>query len=160
MTEVVEIRAEEVVLREAGADDLPVLALLYGELYAAHGASISPERAVEKLGRMLGAPCQRARLFEATGRPIGFALWAELGDHVFLRDYVITAAHRGRGLGAALFERLRAEALPDGLPIRLEASAAHAQAFWTKRGFGVWSTGMRSDCAPPDGADIEEPSEC
>lgn len=145
MAVIEQIRAAEVALVPAGTADLAVLAALYAQMYEAHDCRIAPDTATRKLARMLAAPGQRALLFSHGGLTLGFAIWADLGDHVFIRDYLIDAAHRGHGLGAALFARLRAEALPPGLPVRLEASADPARRFWEAQGLAAWSSGMRSD---------------
>ncbi|GMG84064.1 hypothetical protein LNKW23_32780 [Paralimibaculum aggregatum] len=131
-------------LRPAESGDLPALAELYVGMAASHGTAMTAAAAEGKLALMLGVPAQQAVLMEAEGRPLGYVLWADLGDHVFIRNYAIAAEQRGAGLGAALWQRLRAEVLP-ARPIRLEVSADHARDFWQSRGFVAWSTGMRSD---------------
>lgn len=128
----------------AGEGDLPALAALYVQLAAAHGESYTGERAAAKLGKALAAG-HEAVLFRHRGAVIGNVLWIDLGDHVFIRNYVIDAGHRGRGLGAALFCRFRAEFLGPDTPVRLEASADYSRAFWAALGFREWSVGMRAD---------------
>jgi GNAT superfamily N-acetyltransferase len=140
-----DISALDVELRHAGAAELPALSQLYVQVYEAHDASITVEASFVKLEKMLQAPGQRGLLFRHDGLQIGFIVWADLGDHVFIRDYVIDKAFRGRGLGAGIFSRICAEALPSGKPIRLETSADHALRFWTEQGFTEWSSGMRTD---------------
>jgi len=140
-----DICADNATLVPAEDADIPVLSELYIQMYEAHGAKITSEAASTKLAKVLQAPGQRGLLFMYDNQPIGFTIWADLGDHVFIRGYVIDAAYRGRGLGSALFARLRAESLPSGLPLRLEASADHALGFWAAQGFSVWSSGMRTD---------------
>lgn len=134
----------DVVIRQAHAGDLDALAALYVELAEAHGDRMAPSAARAKLALMLAAPGQRAVLMLAGTRPVGCMIWADLGDHLFIRTYAIAAGRRRRGLGAALLARLRAEVLAPK-PLRLEVSAPHAAAFWEAQGFAAWSTGMRSD---------------
>jgi len=145
MGAVMEIRAADAALEPAGNADIPVLAGFYVQMYAAHGHRIGPEAASAKLAKMLQAPGQSALMFKHGERPLGFVIWVDLGDHVFIRNYVIDAAHRGRGLGSALFARLRDEILPPGRPVRLEATADPSLRFWKAQGFSAWSSGMRSD---------------
>lgn len=147
MTTTAEIDADAVEIVPAGEADLPVLAALYVQLYAAHGESLGLAAASDKLAPALAAG-QRFVLFRTAGTILGMAAWMDFGDHVFICNFVIDAEHRRRGLGRALFARLRAEILPPGRPLRLEASADHARAFWTARGFAAWSTGMRDDFDP------------
>lgn len=150
-----------VVFRPAGAEDLPVLTGLYLEMAEAHGEGLVPADVSAKLRKMLAAPGQQAVLFEAGGEPVGFCVWADLGDHVFVRNYCITKMLRGAGLGAGIWSRLRAEILP-AKPARLEVSAAHAEAFWTSQGFAPWSTGMRDARAvtPPPPQPIRRGDAC
>ncbi len=133
-----------VTIRPAGPADLPRLAALYVDMAAAHGLEMAEADAAAKLGLGLAAG-QRAVIFEANGQNLGMCVWADLGDHRMIRNFVIGAGHRGRGLGAALFARLCAEVFADGRPVRLEASADHARAFWEAQGLRAWSVGLRSD---------------
>ena len=139
------VKASDIALVPAGPANLPVMAALYVQMYTSHGAVTSPSDAQAKLTLMLDAPHQQGVLFRLSNQTLGFAIWADMGDHIFIRDYLIDAAHRRRGLGAALFARLRAEYLPQDRPLRLEASADHALAFWKAQGFHMWSSGMRTD---------------
>jgi GNAT superfamily N-acetyltransferase len=136
-----------VAIAPAGAGDLDAIVALYGQLSAAHGHPVDAAADREKLAAAMAAG-QRAVLFRHEGAILGMAAWMDFGDHVFIRNFVLDAAHRRRGLGAALFARLRAEALPEGRPLRLEASAAHSRAFRTRLGFAARSTGMRDDLDP------------
>ena len=138
------VAAAAVGFREAGRGDLDTLAALYVGLTEAHGRPMAPEAARAKLALMLSAPGARAVLFEMAGEALGYALLVEMGDHMFVRNFAIAEPHRRRGLGAALFARLRAEAMP-GRAIRLEVSAPHARAFWEAQGFEAWSTGLRAE---------------
>jgi len=149
MAETMEIAAGAVTLDPAGTDDLTALARLYAQMAAAHGHPMAEAAARDKLALMLGSPAIRAILFRHEGREIGFLVWADLGDHLFVRNFAIDAEHRRRGLGAALFARARDDVLADK-PLRLETSADHATAFWTAQGFRVWSTGMRFDADTPE----------
>ena len=108
------------------------------------GAVISVKDAETKLTLVLDAPNQQGLKFVQKDHLIGFVIWADMGDHIFIRDYLIDAAHRRRGLGASLFARLRAEHF-DTRPLRLEASADHSLAFWKAQGFHAWNSGMRTD---------------
>ena len=146
MTAVLDIQPGEVSLTPAGADELPLLARLYVQLYEAHGRKITEDDASVKLGKSLGAGL-KSMLFMSRDQAIGFVLWADLGDHVFIRNYVLEPALRGRGLGGALFARFRAEILAPDVAIRLEATADPARRFWQAQGLRAWSTGMRLD--PP-----------
>ncbi|MEM7178036.1 MAG: GNAT family N-acetyltransferase [Pseudomonadota bacterium] len=137
-----EIAADAVVFSPAGQAQMDTLARLYVQLSAAHDDAYSAEEAAAKLARVLAAGA-KAVVMTHGDRLIGSALWMDMGDHYFIRNYVIEESCRGQGLGGALVARLRAEILSDK-PIRLEASAGHSRRFWAAQGFEQWSTGFRS----------------
>ncbi|MEL6476905.1 MAG: GNAT family N-acetyltransferase [Pseudomonadota bacterium] len=142
-------QTEEIALHLVGSEALSEMAPLYVQLDRAHGGKITREQATEKLGLMLQAG-HRAVLFRRQGLALGMAIWMDMGDHVFLRNFVIDRDHRREGFGAALFARWRSDLLPAGTKLRLEVGALHAQKFWERQGFSIWSTGMRLD--PREGA--------
>lgn len=144
MAATIEAAPGAVTLRPVGAEALPVLARLYVQMAAAHGHAVPEAAAAEKLRLGLEAG-QEAVLFELGPRPVGCAIWADLGDHRMIRAYVIDMAFRRRGLGAALFARLRGEVFADGRPVRLEASGPGPRAFWEAQGLRAWSVGLRTD---------------
>ena len=138
-----DIDADAVVFQPAGPEALDTLTELFLELARALHDPVTPDAARLKIAR--GLPHHRTVLFRHAGRAIGMIMWADLGDHLFIRNYVVREQFRRRGLGAALFRRLRAEVFPAGLPLRLEASEDSSRAFWVAQGFHDWSTGMRTD---------------
>lgn len=131
-----------VMLRRGGMADLKVLAGLYHALYAAYGEAFPDAVLRKKVADRLGAGCT-AILFEHDGTAIGSAVFIDIGDHVFLLTYVIAPDHRARGLGGALFARLRDEIIGADREIRLEATGDFAPGFWQAQGFDAWTTGMR-----------------
>ncbi|MEM1275188.1 MAG: GNAT family N-acetyltransferase [Pseudomonadota bacterium] len=139
MEAVLDISAAEVTLQQAGRRDLAELARLYVEL----SPDYTIERAAEKVSQMLSGG-HGAVIMRHGEVAIGSILWMDMGDHVFIRNYVIVGGYRRAGLGSGLFARLKAELLP-AKPIRLEASEDGARTFWGKQGFALWSTGMRND---------------
>lgn len=145
---VVEISAQAVDFGPVGADALDALAPLYVQLNRAHPrpdvAEITAARAARKLGLMLGAG-HRACLFRHGGIVLGYTVWMEMGDHLFIRNFLIAEGYRGCGLGRSLFARLRAEVWGPDREIRLEAAGAPALGFWQAMGLTSWSTGLRLD---------------
>ncbi|MEM7237459.1 MAG: GNAT family N-acetyltransferase [Pseudomonadota bacterium] len=139
------IAAEEVTFTpvDGGGDGLDTLARLYRQLTRSHGSAITLDAAREKLGLMLAAGAE-ARLMRHGDRLIGCVTWMDMGDHYFIRNFVIEEMVRGEGLGAAIVARLTGELLADK-PVRLEASNLRSQAFWAAQGFQNWSVGYRFD---------------
>ena len=136
------VRAAEIELVAAGERDLPALAALRAQLSGKPDDADALARAAERFALNLRHGC-RATGFRLDGRLVGYALWLDLGDHVFLRQFVIDAGHRGRGLGREAFRRLVAEVLPPRGEIRLEVMEGGPQGFWSGLGFAPRSTGMR-----------------
>lgn len=134
--------AAEIVITPAGEADLPALARLSVQLAAALGGSQTPEVARGRFASHLRHG-YRVAAFRSGEAIIGYALWLDLGDHVFLRQFVIDAPLRGRGLGRALFERLAAEVFPPRREIRLDVLHGGPVGFWSALGFATKTTGMR-----------------
>jgi len=126
-----------IVLRPGGEADLDILAAFYVQLSEAHGQIYTPAAAREKLAKELRAG-HRAVVVEASGEPLGFVTWIDLGDHVLIRQFVLGQAHRRQGLGRALFARLR-HLIGADREIRLQAAAGAPEAFWRAMGFGPFA---------------------
>lgn len=144
-------RADAVRFEQVGRAAIPALAPLYVQMAAAHGNPLSPEQAADKLARMLSVPCHLPVLFHEAEDVVGYAIWADMGDHAFVRNFLVVEGLRRRGLGAALFARFAAEVLPAGRQIRLDADAGAPRAFWEAQGFSAVRQAMRRDpagCVP------------
>ncbi|MEM9781641.1 MAG: GNAT family N-acetyltransferase [Pseudomonadota bacterium] len=140
--EIVAVAPAAIRLRRAGFDDIDALAAMYLSLYAAYDEVWPLDSVRHKVRQRLAAGC-RAMLFEHDDRPIGAAVWIDIGDHVFLLTYVIDRPYRSQGLGAALFARLRDEQIGADREIRLETFGEHAPRFWRGCGFEPSFQGMR-----------------
>lgn len=129
-------------LVEGRPEDFEEIAALYGSLLETHGVEPDDAAVRAKLRAMLAAPYDVVFL-RSGAEPVALAIAMDMGDHVFIRDLVVAEGSRSGGIGRAFFERLRRRWA--GRPMRLEAAADHAVAFWEKMGFAIWSVGMRSD---------------
>lgn len=143
--------ADRVSLDPCELSDLKTLSALYVQLDTEHATregrkAITTVEAGAKLRLGIDAG-QRAMLFRLEGVAVGMIIWMDMGDHVFVRNYVIDGGYRRQGLGHALFERFRHEVIGIERALRLEASAEPPQRFWESCGLTVWSTGLRID--PP-----------
>jgi len=87
------------------------------------------------------------------GERIGYAALKDMGDHMFVRHFVISEALRGQGMGARAFRALEAACFP-GRQIRLDASCElpGPRAFWESQGFAVMGYAMRRSAQTEDAA--------
>ncbi|MGF1503233.1 MAG: GNAT family N-acetyltransferase [Paracoccaceae bacterium] len=140
MTPVAE-EATAITVEPATVASLMALAPLYVMLSEAHRKAITEAAAAAKLRLMFEAGA-RGALFSQHGRVIGSAMWMEMGDHVFIRHFVIEPALRGRGVGRKIAARLVAEQIGAHREIRLEAALPQTVAFWEGCGFDPRGTAL------------------
>ena len=83
---------------------------------------------------------------EGDGARIGYAALRDMGDHMFVRHFVIDKAMRGKGVGAQAFKALQAAQFP-GRQARLDAShtVTGPREFWEAQGFKIMGYTMRLD---------------
>ena len=133
-------------LRDATEADLPVLLRLVRAL-ASYEKLEHEARATEADFRraLFGEPARaEALLAELDGEPVGFALWFhsfstfEGRPGLYLEDIFVEPAHRGRGIGRAIFRDLARRAVAAGCA-RLEWSVLdwNAPAVGFYRGLGA-----------------------
>jgi GNAT superfamily N-acetyltransferase len=134
----------EVILRRAGAADVPAIHALLAELAAHDGAVL---RATEADLRHLGfgaEPRFRAILAEGGGQALGLALYypeiSTLRGRVGIRieDLYVVQAARGLGLGRRLLARVMDDAQDWGaayLTLTVDRANAAARAFYGRLGF-------------------------
>ena len=98
-------------IREAAADDLPVLLKLYGQLGMDDGQVLPLDKAEQIFLRIGNYPDYRIYLAERNGRPVGtFALLimdnlGHLGaPSVILEDVVVAEDCRGEGIGQLMMD--------------------------------------------------------
>lgn len=128
---------------EGGPADRDLVADYIGQLYAIDtenptGRPVHLSRADDMLA---AGPVYFLR---RDGEVIGYAALKEMGDHMFVRHFVIDARLRGAGLGTAAFRALQAACFPDR-QVRLDAShrISGPREFWEAQGFQIMSYTMR-----------------
>lgn len=129
-----------VVVREATADDAPVLAPLLGEL----GYPAAPAQLVPRLRRMLAREDQKILIAENADGALGtlalhvFPVLAYDQDLALIMALVITETARGLGVGRMLVDRAEAVARSLGasrLMVTTHNRRADAHAFYERLGF-------------------------
>lgn len=110
------------VLRDARPEDAPHLVQLIAELAEYEKLADQARATAEDLRTALfGArPAAEALVAEVDGEPVGFALWFTTFSTfvgkpgLYVEDVYIRPAHRGRGIGKAIFRRLAQAAVERG----------------------------------------------
>lgn len=138
--------ADDLLLREATADDLPAVLALYAQPGLDDGDVLSPEQARELFAQFARYPSYR--LFVAcdtAGRVLGsYALLlmhnlAHRGTpSAIAEDVVVDQACRGQGIGRQMMEHARAQAREAGaykLALSSNQTRTRAHAFYDALGF-------------------------
>ena len=88
----------------------------------------------------------QAAVAESASEAVAYVVWRRDPDYadVFVRQFFVRPAHRGRGLGRALFEQAVRELWPtDRLRLDVYDSNQGGGAFWERLGFVPYSRLMR-----------------
>ena len=133
-------------LREATAEDLPLLAELNHQLIRDQG-SANPMSVPELEGRMRGwlAAEYRAVLFEIGSRPVAYAVFRPAEGGIHLRQFFVVRGLRRRGIGRRAIAAFRERFVPHGAALTLEVLVHNAVgiAFWRSLGFEDHALSLR-----------------
>lgn len=93
----------------------------------------------------------RAIVFEEPSAPVGYALFRDEPDHIYLRQFYVKPERRREGIGREAIQWLRANAWRDATQIRLDVLIGNepAIAFWRAVGFGDYCLTMEFEQNPP-----------
>lgn len=138
--------AEDLVMREATADDLPAVLALYAQPGLDDGDVLSPDQAREVFAQFARYPSYRLFVAcEGNGRVIGsYALLvmhnlAHRGTpSAIAEDVVVDQACRGQGIGRRMMEHARSlarEAGANKLALSSNQTRTRAHAFYDSLGF-------------------------
>ncbi len=138
-------------LREAGADDAPVLARLLREAFEEYRGKLDPPssahgKTAEAVLRELeggGAP-----LAEVEGTPVGCVFFHPRVDHLYLDRLAVLPSNQGAGVARVLMDAV--EARTEG-PVRLSVRCAltEQQAYYARRGYTFLEYGTHAGYAQP-----------
>ncbi len=132
--------APELRIRAVGPDDYPALAMIWSEAFPEEAVSAAE---LAHLDAAMKPPYRMQRLVaEQSGAVVGTAVFkhsvGSFHPQRFLVELAVASDHRGRGIGAALYARLREELAPltpIGLRTQVHADDARAVRFARERGF-------------------------
>ena len=125
----------------AEPQNLDMSARLFAGMYSRPGYRLTEADARKRLAAMQDGPWQVHELC-VDGTPVGFVLWVDLVEYIFVRSFAIDPKRRRGGMGRAFFDLLRSETWPAGRQIRLEVAKGGPWAFWEKLKFKAMTTGM------------------
>ncbi|MGD9721177.1 MAG: N-acetyltransferase family protein [Pirellulales bacterium] len=136
--------------RAAGDADAPLLAALNRQLIDDEGHQ-NPMTVDELAARMRGwlAAGYRAVVFELAGELVGYALFRERDDDVYLRQFFVARPKRRLGMGRRAIDILRGEVWPAGrrLTVDVLVSNQAGVAFW--RAVGYRDYALTLEIVPP-----------
>jgi predicted acetyltransferase len=124
--------------RRATAEDCSLLAQWNHQLIRDEGHR-NRMTAPELEGRMKGwlAGDYTAVLFESAGETVGYALFREQSDEIYLRQFYIVVHRRRRGLGRKAMQLLQSEIWPKNKRLTVDVLVGNtsAIAFWRAVGY-------------------------
>ena len=124
--------------RPATLDDCPLLAELNHQLIRDEGhrnRMSMPELEQRMRGWLAGE--YRALIFEDNSEVVGYALFREQPEEIYLRQFFIVRHRRGQGLGRRAVEIMRGELWPGTKRLTVDVLVANkrATAFWRSVGY-------------------------
>jgi ribosomal protein S18 acetylase RimI-like enzyme len=142
-------------LREATADDVPLLARMNRELITDEHSSnpMTDEQLEDRMRDWLRGAWKAIIVSDESG-VIGYSLFRQRADEsnpdqpsVFVRQFYIKREYRRRGIGGTAFELIAKKWFPSGAAITLDVLATNPAglAFWERLGFTLYSTTLRRE---------------
>ncbi len=125
----------------AEPENLDLSARLFAGMYSRPGYRLTEAEARTRLAAMQAGPWQIHEM-RIDGSAVGFVLWVDLVEYVFVRSFAIGPKRRRGGMGRTFFNLLREGTWPAGRQIRLEVAKGGPWAFWEKLKFKAMTTGM------------------
>lgn len=124
--------------RDATIDDVPILAQLNQQLVSAEGhrARLTDEEFAERMARWLSSN-YKAVLFSDDVNILGYALYRDDSEHIYLRQFYIATEYRRQGRGRAAIDWLRTNRWAHAPRIRIDVLVGNTTgiAFWKSLGF-------------------------
>jgi len=124
-------------VRTAGTEDRPLLVTMSSQLWEDEGGERMPRTFFERRMQTLLSDGYAAEIFTEAGQPVGYVLWRDDGDRLYLRQVFVSRDHRRQGIGRAMFNTLLGGCLPQRDMIKIDVIDGNeiALAFWQELGF-------------------------
>lgn len=136
-----------ILYRHASPEDAAVLASMNAQLIRdeGHRNAMSEAELVERMEGWLRGE-YRAVLFELDGRPVGYALYREEPEYVYLRQLFVCEDMRRRGVGRGALDWMRQHAWPNGARVHIDVLVGNQAGiqFWRSAGFVDYCLTMES----------------
>lgn len=89
-------------------------------------------------------------IFQRASDPVGYALFRQEPEYIYLRQFFVSAAYRRRGIGRAALDWLRQHEWRGAERIRLDVLVGNPAAinFWRAVGFADYCLTMELDLTP------------
>jgi ribosomal protein S18 acetylase RimI-like enzyme len=133
--------------RYAVTADVPALALMNQQLIRdeGHRNPMNLEQLQARMGKFIQSD-YKAILAEQDGVVCGYALIRYEEQYVYVRQLFVTVEHRNKGMGRAIIDWLRANAMQGRPQIRIDVLIGNQSgiAFWHAIGFSDYSLCMES----------------
>ncbi len=129
-------------IKTAESNDLTILAMMYRQLCidAKYRSCLSLEDLQKKMSNFIVKDGWIASLFYYEGQVIGYCLWQERSDAVYIRQFWIMRSQRRQGYGREFFRKLQ-QLQWDGKRLKLEVlyHNKRGESFWHAMGFAPYS---------------------
>lgn len=144
--------ADELTLRSATMDDLPVLTVLNLQLIEdqRHDNPAGPDDVEQRMRRWLNGSYQ-VRLIEFADTVVAYAVWRADADGVYLRQFFVARDKRRSGVGRRAFALLGVEWKDQEVRLDVLLHNEPALAFYRAIGFQDHTLGLRRHPQPAAG---------
>ncbi|MFV0430587.1 MAG: GNAT family N-acetyltransferase [Alphaproteobacteria bacterium] len=144
-------------IRKANDKDLTVLAMMYRQLRIdANYRTVSSLVALEeKMRRFITQDGWIAHLFENEQGVVGYCLWQERSDAVYIRQFWIMRPQRRQGHGRHFFDELKNKFWCNKrLKLEVLYHNQRGESFWRALGFSPYAITL--ECNPDNNLDKKE----
>lgn len=129
-------------IETAKQDDLTILAMMYKQLRidAKHTELLSLAELQDKMNGFILADGWIASLFYHEDQVIGYCLWQEKSDAVYIRQFWIMRSQRRQGYGRKYFAKLQKEKWENKrLKLEVLYHNKRGESFWHAMGFAPYA---------------------
>lgn len=140
-------------IKKADNGDLTVLAMMYRQLRtdACYKSVLSLVELENKMREFITTDGWIAHLFKDNHQVIGYCLWQERSDAVYIRQFWIMRSQRRQGYGRKFFDELKLKFWNDKrLKLEVLYHNQRGESFWRALGFSPYAITLEWE---PEGSD-------